>query len=141
MTGTRSTLSFPRALIAAAALVAIAACGGKAPAPAAPAPEPIAIKPLPPDLATAPIGAAPAEAPATMAPDRVMVMLESTPAGAALSIGGRTLGIAPLTLTLSAGQPVEITATLDGYLSKTTTVVAERGKLTVVQFNLAPNPP
>lgn len=102
-----------------------------APATPAPAPAPVTPAPAPlvPQPAPAPVEAAP-EAPPAPAPARLSLVTE--PAGATVSLNGRSLGRTPLSgLELDAGSAT-LEISLDGFLSETVDVEMVPGETVTV---------
>lgn len=121
-----------KTVVAAGAMLGTPACGGKGKGPTTPDQGAIEMKPMPTEV-EAPVAGTVAD-PATA---EAMVVIETEPAGATITIDGKEVGVSPLTLTLPVGAPVEVQATLDGYLDKSTTVTPDPGRQTIVQYTLA----
>lgn len=119
-----------KTVVAAGAMLGTPACGGKGKGPTTPAQGAIEMKPMP----GAEVG------PVEPAPTTAKVVIETEPAGATIFIDGKEAGASPMQLELPLGAAIEVKATLDGYLEKSSTVMPEPGRLIVVQYTLAAAP-
>jgi len=62
------------------------------------------------------------------------VVITSDPPGSVISTGGKELGIAPLTLDLPSGQPVEVTSRFGPLVPLTQTLTPTEGQIVAYQF-------
>lgn len=76
--------------------------------------------------------------PITLAPADGEVQVTSTPAGAAVSVGGTFRGNTPLTLTLAPDRAHELRASLDGHSSARQSVTVKPDGRESVRFALTP---
>lgn len=65
------------------------------------------------------------------------VVVNSSPAGAKVLVGGQVVGTTPATLKLPEGKSVRIKVKKDGYKTKSFTVTPRSGKSTKVSVKLS----
>lgn len=68
-------------------------------------------------------------------PTMGQLVVESNPTGATISVDGVSMGVAPCTLTLEAGEHT-VTAFLDEHYERTQTVLIEADKTSTLTFNM-----
>jgi archaellum component FlaG (FlaF/FlaG flagellin family) len=66
------------------------------------------------------------------------VQVSSDPPGARVAVDGESVGIAPCTVEVAAGEPARVTATLDGYMPVANQVTVASGELIPWMVHLRP---